>query len=172
MANTVFACSSNSAIYPLTAAGDFLTVTVDVAVNAAACPGPRVNSASLTQAAVGDVPAANNAASASTSITCDADLVADKTNSVNSLVSGETTDYVITFSNLGPASADGAVVTDVPDGGLSSCSVTQCTGNGGASCPLAAAWPNLLTTGIALTPLPSGGSVAFTLSCTVSATGL
>ncbi len=172
MAGTLLTCSSSAAVYPLAAASDFVTITADLAISSAACPGPQVNTAQITVPTVGDAIPLNNAGSVSTAIGCSSDLRAEKDNGGTTLVSGATTDYTLTFSNLGPAAAHGAVVTDSPSAGLSSCSVTGCASAGGGSCPAPGQWPDLFAAGVALPLFPTASSVTFTVSCTVTATGL
>jgi len=121
--------------------------------------------------AVGDAIPANNDGLVGTAIVCGSDLRAQKDNGETTLVAGASTDYTLVFSNLGPAAADGARVVDSPGAGLSSCSVTACSSGGGSSCPAAAQWPEIFAAGVALPLFPSGSSVTFTVTCTVTATG-
>jgi uncharacterized repeat protein (TIGR01451 family) len=107
----------------------------------------------------------------STSLVCSGTLTVAKDNGSSAVTTGTTTTYTVTFANQGPASADGAVVSDTPGAGLSSCSVVSCNAAGGASCPATLA--NLLAPGgVALPSLPSGGSVVFGVRCTVTASGV
>ncbi|MGH8050888.1 MAG: hypothetical protein ACREPB_09545, partial [Arenimonas sp.] len=169
--NTAFTCASTAAVYPLAAATNIVTVTTNVSVASTACPGPNNNTAIITTPALGDTNAVNNSGSVSTTLSCSANLSVTKTNSVGSLVSGASTVYTLTFSNAGPAAGDGAVVRDVPSAGLS-CAVTSCTPAGSAVCPAAGQWPNLLTGGgLTIATMPSGGSLSFGLTCSVTATG-
>jgi len=168
---TSFTCTSTAAVYPLAATTDFVTITAPATVAATACPGPHTNTATLTTAA-SEPNTANNTGSVSTTANCAADLTVTKTDGVASVVSGSSTVYTLTFTNIGPAATDGAVVRDTPSAGLS-CTVTSCTPGGSAVCPAAAAWPNLLTPGgLVVATLPAGGSLSFGLTCTVTATGL
>lgn len=168
--NTAFTCTSTAAVYPTAAATDIVTVTVNVAVAAAACPGPNNNSAVITTPAIGDANAVNNTGSVSTTADCSSNLSVTKTNGTVTVASGASTVYTITVSNAGPASADGALVADTPGTGLS-CAVTSCTPTNGAVCPGSLLWPSLLTGGVVVPTLPSTGTVAFGLTCSVTATG-
>ncbi len=168
--STTFACSASAAVYPMAAASNLVTITASVSVSAAACPGPRTNTANITSAAIGESNLANNTASVATPIGCSANLAITKTNNVTTLVAGSTTAYTVTVSNLGPAAADGAVVRDTPSAGLSSCTVTACSGSG--VCPVAGLWPNLFTGGgLALASFASNATLNFVVTCNVSATG-
>jgi uncharacterized repeat protein (TIGR01451 family) len=106
-----------------------------------------------------------------------ADLRITKTNSVGVLTAGQTTDYTLVASNLGPDTATNAVVRDPASPGLA-CTTASCTATGGANCP-AQTGPALVTAlqaaapgGAILPTLPSGGAVTIVLTCTVTATGL
>lgn len=95
-----------------------------------------------------------------------ADLSITKTNGTTSVAAGTATSYTVVVSNGGPSGADGAVATDTPGAGLTGCSVTGASAAGGAVVPATPA--NLLTAGGAVIPtLPAGGSVTFTVQCTV-----
>lgn len=109
-----------------------------------------------------------------------ADLRLTKTNtpasgpsdlSGDTVVSGAITSYALVVSNLGPDSADGAVLADPAPTGLI-CTTASCGGaTGGAVCP-ATTGPSLATAlqtgGIAIPTLPANSSVTFTLTCTVN----
>ena len=89
----------------------------------------------------------------------------------DTLVSGTTTSYSLTVSNLGPDAANGAVLADPAPIGLT-CTTASCGSvTGGAVCP-ATTGPALVTAlqagGIAIPTLPAGSSVTFTLTCTVN----
>ena len=168
--STTFTCSAGSAVYPLPAATNLVTVTATVAVSAGACPGPQVNTTTFTVAALGDSIPANNTATASTTTGCSANLTVTKTNNVNSVTAGGTTSYTVTFANLGPAAADNASVKDTAGTGLV-CTVASCTPAGGAVCPVVGQLPNLLTSGLTLSSMPSGSTAAFVVNCNVTATG-
>lgn len=168
--STTFTCAASAAVYPLPAAADIVTITATVTVSALACPGPRVNTVTIATPAIGDALPANNTATLSTPIGCSTNLSVTKTDAVTSVTAGGTTNYTVTFANLGPASADGATVTDTPGAGLS-CTVTACSSSGTGVCPAAGQWPNLLGGGLALDSFASGATVSFVLSCGVTATG-
>ncbi len=168
--STTFTCSAGAGVYPLAAASNIVTVTATVAVSADACPGPRVNTATFTTAAAGEASTANNTATASTAIGCSTELSVTKTNNATTVTAGGSTSYTTTFSNLGPAAAHGSGVSDTPGVGLI-CSVAGCSASGGAVCPVAGQWPNLLTGGLTLATFPAASSISFNISCTVTASG-
>lgn len=84
------------------------------------------------------------------------------------LISGTSTSYTITVTNLGPDGADGVRVRDQPTN--VACATASCSASAGASCPpqSGAALMSLLLAGSATIPiLPNGGSVTFTIACQV-----
>lgn len=88
----------------------------------------------------------------------------------DTVVSGTATSYAITVSNLGPDSANGAVVNDPVPTGIT-CGTASCTATGGAACPVqtgAALVTALQGTGAVIPTLPASGSVTITLSCSVN----
>ncbi|MBX3658033.1 MAG: DUF11 domain-containing protein [Ramlibacter sp.] len=102
-----------------------------------------------------------------------------KTNALTSVSAGATTTYQLTVSNGGPNAADGSVLTDSPDAGLS-CTSISCSGTaGGAVCPTAGAGAGQLSignlvppgAGVVLATLPASSTVTFSLVCGISATG-
>lgn len=168
-------CTSTVAL-PIAASTDLNAITGTVRVSNSACPGPLVNTAAIGgfQTPYADSTPANGTATVSTTLGCSGTLTVAKTNGVGTLTAGSTTTYTVTVTNLGPASADGAVVSDTPGAGLSSCTVVSCSASGGnpvATCPAPLA--NLLSPGgLGLPSLPAGGSVVFGVRCQVSASGV
>lgn len=97
-------------------------------------------------------------------------LNGDEDLSDDTLVQGATTHYAITVTNLGPDSADGAVVIDPVQAHLS-CSTASCTATGGAACPSMsglALVSALQGGGAAIPVLPSAGSVVISMTCAVN----
>jgi uncharacterized repeat protein (TIGR01451 family) len=89
---------------------------------------------------------------------------------IDSVVSGTTTTYTLTVTNLGPDGANGAVLADPPPTNLT-CTTASCTAAGGATCPPitgAALVAALQGAGAPIPTLPANGSIAVTLSCTVN----
>ncbi len=91
-----------------------------------------------------------------------ADLSITKTDGVATATPGGSTTYTITASNAGPDGVTGATVADTFPASLT-CNWT-CVGAGGGTCTAAGAG-NIND----LVDLPSGGSVTYTASCTISA---
>jgi len=90
-----------------------------------------------------------------------ADLSITKTDGVTTATPGGSTTYTITASNAGPNNATGATVADTFPAALT-CTWT-CVGAGGGTCT-AAGSGNINDT----VNLPSGGSVTYTASCSIS----
>ncbi len=183
---TSFSCTYAGA-YPWAGQTDLVgTLTVPARATSAACPGPRVNTANLGAArfagngvagTAGESNAANNAATDGAGITpgCTAALSIAKTDGKTTAVSGATNTYSITINNAGPASADGARVTDTATAGLCATGTptVACVSTGSATCPTAPLnFATLVTPGYLIPALPSGGGVTFTVTCVVSASGV
>lgn len=109
-----------------------------------------------------------------------ANLGVTKTNGTSALVAGSTTSYTLTFSNLGPPAAGGAVVKDSFSAGLNCSTATCAATTGGASCPsylalntpVAASATALFTTGETIATLPANSSVQLLVQCDVTASGI
>lgn len=166
--SSTFTCSASVATpYPLAAASTIVTITATATVSATGCPGPLVNTATVSIAAIGEASTANNTGTTQTAIVC-ANLGVTKTDGTTTLAAGSTTTYTVTFVNLGPSDASGAMVRDIPSAGLS-CTVTGCSSAGG-TCPAAPA--DLLSVpGVALPSLPAASTTTFTVRCGVTASG-
>lgn len=88
---------------------------------------------------------------------------------IDSVVSGTTSTYTLTVTNLGPDGANGAVLADPPPTNLT-CTTASCTATGGAACPPvtgAALVAALQGAGAPIPTLPANSSIAVTLTCTV-----
>ena len=101
-------------------------------------------------------------------------LTVSKSNGTTTLTAGATTTYTVTFANLGPSSAPGALVTDPAVAGL------NCTSIAFASTPVGSVTINptpatisaIQSTGISLTPtFPPNSTATFAITCGVTATG-
>ncbi|WP_162314909.1 DUF11 domain-containing protein [Pseudoxanthomonas yeongjuensis] len=115
---------------------------------------------------------ANNAASADVTPAC-ADLSIVKSAMPTSVVSGGKVAYTLLVSNAGPAAADGAVLIDPQPAGVDCSAGTLTCDNetGGAACPASPTVAGLQGAGLAISTFPVGGSLRFTLTCMVSASG-
>jgi uncharacterized repeat protein (TIGR01451 family) len=171
-----FTCTRNAAAGNI-AAGNvtpvaMASISAPVRVSLAACPGPQNNTATLSNAAIGEAVTTNNSSTSSTTLNCAATLAVTKTDSKTDAAQGSTNAYVVTLTNSGPASADGSVLSDVVGAGLT-CpagnTVTCTVLGGGAVCP---AGPltiaNLTGAGITIATLPATGSVQLSYACTTN----
>ncbi|MFL6198393.1 MAG: ExeM/NucH family extracellular endonuclease [Thermoanaerobaculia bacterium] len=121
------------------------------------------NTASVSGGAVGDPDMSNNSATDTDTLTPQADLAITKTDGVTTVVPGGSVTYTIVASNAGPSDAPGgASVADTFPPELT-CTWT-CAGSGPGSNCNASGSGNI---GEAV-QFPAGGSVTFTVSCTVS----
>ena len=170
-----FTCTRNAAAGNI-AAGNvtpvaMATISAPVRVALAACPGPRDNTAVLSNAAIGEIVTTNNSSTVSTALSCAASLVVAKTDTKAVSTSGSTNSYVVTLTNNGPSAADGAVVTDIVGAGLTcpGTNVVTCTPSGGAACSAPTFALSALTgAGIAIPTLPATGSVQLSYACTTN----
>jgi uncharacterized repeat protein (TIGR01451 family) len=142
--------------------GGSVTYTASCNISAAAT-GTLSNTATVTApAGVTDPTPGNNSATDSDGLGATADLAITKTDGVTTATPGGSVTYTITASNAGPSSATGATVADTFPASLT-CTWT-CVGAGGGTCT-ASGSGNINGT----VNLPSGGSVTYTASCTISA---
>jgi uncharacterized repeat protein (TIGR01451 family) len=97
----------------------------------------------------------------------------DKAANPTTLRSGDDVTYTITVNNDGPGPGDGAVLSDPAIAGVDCSAGTLACGaaTGGAVCPASPAVADLQGAGITIPTFPAGGSMQFTLTCTVTATG-
>jgi uncharacterized repeat protein (TIGR01451 family) len=181
VAGQLITCDYSS--LPLLATSDLPAITANVQATIAACPGPLSNTATVTgiQAPYLDSDSANNASAAiSTALTCSADLSITKNDGVTTAQSGNSVTYTINVTNaVGGASANGALFTDPVAVGLN-CTALTCLASNGAQCPTGSINGPLVTlvpatlqsSGYVIPTLPAGGNLSFSLTCTVTATGL
>lgn len=171
-----FTCTRNAAAGNI-AAGNvtpvvMATISAPVRVALASCPGPRDNTAVLSNAAVGESVTTNNTSTVSTVLNCAASLVIAKTDNKSVTNSGGTNNYVVTLTNNGPSAADGAVLTDVVGAGLTcpAANPVTCTVLAGAAvCPVGPLTiSNLTGAGVTIATLPATGSVQLAYACTVN----
>lgn len=102
-----------------------------------------------------------------------ADLTIQKTATPETVESGDEVTFTIMVTNAGPDAADGAVVTDPQPVGLDCSAGTLTCGSeaGGAVCPASPTVADLQGAGVTIPTFPLGGSLQFTLTCTVTASG-
>jgi uncharacterized repeat protein (TIGR01451 family) len=143
--------------------GGSVTYTTGCTISGLAT-GTLSNTATVTApAGVTDPTPGNNSSTDSDTISASADLGISKTDGVTSATAGGSTTYTITANNAGPSAATGATVADTFPASLT-CSTT-CVGAGGGTCTAGPLAGNINDT----VNLPSGGSVIYTASCTISA---
>jgi uncharacterized repeat protein (TIGR01451 family) len=141
--------------------GGSVTYTASCTISGAAT-GTLSNTATVTApGGVTDPNPGNNSATDTDALGASADLAVTKTDGITTATPGGSVTYTITASNAGPSNATGATVADTFPASLT-CSWT-CLGSAGGTCT-AAGSGNINDT----VNLPSGGSVAYTASCTIS----
>ncbi|MBV8520399.1 MAG: DUF11 domain-containing protein [Acidobacteria bacterium] len=141
--------------------GGAVTYTASCTISGAAS-GTLSNTATVAApAGVTDSAPGNNSATDSDTLGANADLSITKTDGVTTATPGGSTTYTITASNAGPSSAAGSTVADTFPASLT-CTWT-CVGAGGGTCT-ASGSGNINDSA----NLPSGGSVTYTASCTIS----
>ncbi|HEV7486850.1 MAG TPA: G8 domain-containing protein [Thermoanaerobaculia bacterium] len=141
--------------------GGSVTYTASCTISSFAT-GTLSNTATVTApAGVTDPVPGNNSATDTDTIAASADISITKTDGVTTVTAGGSTTYTITASNAGPSNATGTTVADTFPASLT-CTWT-CAGAGGGTCT-ASGSGNINDT----TNLPSGGSVTYTASCTIS----
>ncbi|MEN5206578.1 hypothetical protein ABE493_00440 [Stenotrophomonas terrae] len=100
-----------------------------------------------------------------------ADLSVVKATPSASVRVGDTINYSLTASNLGPADVSNAVLSDTPNGRLDCLSPStppSCSATGAATCPAALSRTALFGTGVIIPSLPANnGTVVVTVSCLV-----
>jgi uncharacterized repeat protein (TIGR01451 family) len=105
-------------------------------------------------------------------------LTISKTNTVSSLIAGQTTSYIIDVNNTGPSGVLRAVLRDVTTAGLVCTSATCSVTSGTATCPAVGpaagelSIANLAGAGVILPRLNANASLQFIVNCDVTATGL
>jgi uncharacterized repeat protein (TIGR01451 family) len=154
---------------PLAPASSYPPITLEVSTTVS---GSLTNSATVACACEGASRTSNNSTTDTVFVVPAASLSITKTNTVTSLTAGQTTSYLITAANAGPSAANGAILTDTPSAGLSCTSVSCSSLSGGAVCPTAPITVASLLGGIAIPTFPANSSLAFTVQCNVTATGL
>jgi uncharacterized repeat protein (TIGR01451 family) len=153
--------------------GDSVTLTIACTLSAGFSGGSLSNTATVNPpAGVTDPVAGNDSAGpVVTTVARESDLSVAKSDGTATVLAGGSTNYTIVVSNDGPSNADGAVLTDPAVAGLNVTAVS-CTGtSGGAACPVTVTVPLLQGAGLVIPTLPSGGTVTFTVTATVTATG-
>lgn len=163
------------------------TATVTTYTNQAVISGTGTFSTSgatdLSDDGVLSDPASNNGSGSTDDptpavIAPSAALEISKSNSLNTLVAGQTTAYTVTLSNAGPSGVLNSVLRDVSSAGLVCTSATCNVVAGSGVCPSAGvapgelSIPNLIGPGVLIPRINSGAQMEFVVVCDVTATGL
>jgi uncharacterized repeat protein (TIGR01451 family) len=181
---TVSAVASGGATgCAVTNAGNLVTGSATTLPGGSTCTfligtSATANATGVTNTAVVNIPSgindtnsANNSSSVVTAIGS-ANLTVVKTNGLSSVGAGSTISYTLTVANFGPSAAPGTVLTDGAATGLN-CTAVSCTAFSGSACPTAGSttMAYLQGTGIVTPSLPANSSVAYVVTCGVTATG-
>lgn len=129
------------------------------------------NTVTATSTVIFDPNPGNNTAFDENGVVRVADVSLTKSSGGSEVTAGQAVVYSLVASNGGPSDADGAIVADPPASGLNCTAVACAVLSGGASCP-AGLTVGGLQGGVAVPSFPAGSSLEFTLTCTVTATGL
>ncbi|HEX8456487.1 MAG TPA: hypothetical protein VF656_04120 [Pyrinomonadaceae bacterium] len=148
-------------------AGGTATYTITGTLSATAT-GTLSNTASVQPPAwLADSTPADNTATDNSTINLNANLSITKTDNLSSVNPGSSVTYTVVVGNAGPDAANGALVTDTVPAALTGVAWTCGSPVGGATCGAASGTGNNIST---TANLPSGGSVTYTITGTLSAT--
>jgi len=104
-----------------------------------------------------------------------ADMAVVKSANPGTATPGTVVEYTVVVTNHGPHPMTGAVLADAPDAGLDCTqpgTPATCSATAGSTCPSSPiALASLQGTGVTLPLVAANGSLTFTYSCTVTATG-
>jgi uncharacterized repeat protein (TIGR01451 family) len=161
--NTVSLSINGSVIYNITAT---LTSTFTGTLT-------NIGQASMSSLVTDPTPG-NNAATVTSTVAPATSLSITKTNGLGTVTAGQTVNYTITVSNLGPGDAPNSVVKDPAATGLSCTGATCAVSSGTAACT--AGSPAVLMAalqggGATLPTLNAASTVNFVVTCGVTATG-
>jgi uncharacterized repeat protein (TIGR01451 family) len=150
-----------------------VTNTATIASTATSPSGATLTEGTSLQGSASFVAQANQATVSSTVLAC-ANVSITKTNSISTVVAGQTTTYSIVVNNAGPSAANGALLKDPATPGLACTNVACTAATGSATCPAPAGVTLLLLqgSGVALSSLPANSSLTFQVTCGVTSTGL
>ncbi|WP_169981199.1 choice-of-anchor L domain-containing protein [Tautonia rosea] len=153
---------------PLIPSGGLITYTVTgtVATGAAGTVESRGSTNFLTTSTSRDPDTSNNSATDSTTIVPSADLLVTKTDGQTTASVGETLTYTVIVANPGPSNVTGARVTDTFPADLGNVSWIAAFGGGATGTTSGTGNINQAVN------LPSGGSVTYTVTGTVSQTAV
>ncbi|GAB2504298.1 Ig-like domain-containing protein [Lysobacter humi (ex Lee et al. 2017)] len=145
-----------TATNPSLAAGASATFTLTVAVPANTAGGTSIANTASVSSATDDPTGANDASTATVTITPQADIALSKTLlTPGPYVAGQVLTYSIVVSNGGPSTATNVQVTDTP----TNLTITSVTGGGCSALPCTIA------------SIASGASATLTVTATINASG-
>ncbi len=156
--------------------GAVLRITVTAVATYASDTNGVTNTAVVTPpSGIVDGTTSNNSASVNTRVGT-ANLGITKSNGASNLQAGATTTYTIVVTNTGDFPADGSRLYDPVAAGLSCTAPPTCVATGAAtSCPpglnAAQLQNSTAPTGVLIPTLGPGGTLTFTYTCGVTATG-
>ncbi len=120
----------------------------------------------------------NNSSTATPTVTISVNLTISKTDNISAVAAGGTTSYTITVANLSGFNAANSTLKDPVATGLSCTTAPSCVVlTGTATCPAPGAGAgqlsiaNLQGSGVSIPLLAVGSSMAFVVTCGVTATG-
>lgn len=155
--------------------GGSATVTIQVTPQAGAVPS-ITNTASVT-GAITDSNAANNTATAVTTVTPVADLSVTKDDSPDPVNATQNLTYTVTVTNNGPSAATNVTLTDTLPAAVTFVSVTPgtptCTYSAGPPSKVTCSWASIPAAGsqtVTIVVKPTGVALSLTNTVAVSAT--
>ena len=92
-----------------------------------------------------------------------------KTDNTTTVVTLSTTAYIVTVANNGPGPADGVVLKDPVDPGLSKIDISCQASGVGALCPVSTTVSGIEGAGLTIPALPAGTTVTFTITASITA---
>ncbi len=101
--------------------------------------------------------------------TPNADPVVTKTDNTTTVVTLSSTTYIVTVANNGPGPADGVVLKDPADPGLSKLDIICQAFGAGALCPVSTTVSGIEGAGLTIPALPAGTTVTFTITASITA---
>lgn len=148
-------------------AGDTATYSVSGTISSSAS-GSLTNTANVAVPSwLTDSNTANNSATDTDTINLNANLGITKTDGATNINPGSAITYTIVVSNAGPDTSNGSIVTDTVPASITGVTWTCGSVTGGATCGAASGSGNSINT---TANLPSGSSVTYTVSGTLSST--
>lgn len=101
--------------------------------------------------------------------TPNADPQVTKTDNTTTVVTLSSTTYILTVVNNGPGPADGVIVKDPADTGLTKLGISCQAFGSGAQCPASTTIGGIEGAGLTIPTLPAGTTVIFTITASISA---